>query len=119
MINYPNPDNVPIDVRNTILKYGYTYIVQEALRLLHNQIGKWYKEGLTLNQYNNLPQFVKNMISYQPQLTKNQWNWFLDNWWDGRQKTVVEDLLELRGVIKGYIIQYANQIHLEDIPDGS
>lgn len=41
---------------------------------IHNVIGKWHREGLTLEEYNTLPQKVKNRLPYQPQLTRGQWD---------------------------------------------
>lgn len=119
LLNYPNPNNVPNNIKNQILKYGYTYVIQEAMRLLHNQIGKWHKGGLTQTQYDNLPQYIKDLKPYTPQLTLEEFNWFIDNWWNPRDRTVMNDTLEMREVIKGFIIDFASYIDLENIPHGS
>jgi len=47
------PQNAPQAVRATALKYTYTYAVQEAMRLLHNYVGKWRMAGRPI--YMKLP----------------------------------------------------------------
>ena len=96
-LTYPNPNNVPVAVTNTALKYAYTYVVQELLRLRHNEEGAKFRDG---------------------DITEAEWQDFLRNWYEPRSNTVITDLAELRQVCKDYSVQFADAIDLEDIPIG-
>ena len=95
VLNYPNPDKVPTEVKNAALKYAFCYIVQELLRLKHNEMGAKFRNG---------------------EITKQEWNDFLTNWHNPRERVVITDLLELRELCKGYAAQFKDKINLEDIP---
>ncbi len=97
ILTYPNPDSVPIVVKNVALKYAYTYIVQELLRFRHNEEGAKFRNG---------------------EITKAEWEKFLKNWYTPRSDTVTADLLELRQVCRGYVTQFRDNIDLEGIPIG-
>ena len=91
VLAYPNFNDVPDEIKITALKYAYTYIVQELLRLEHN------KATATL--------------------TGNTLRDFIDNWLEPRNRIVTADLLELRQLIKEYVIQFKDKIDLEAILD--
>ena len=95
VLTYPNLDNIPNAVKNTALKYAYTYIIQELLRLRHNEEGVKLKSGL---------------------ITQAEWQDFLSNWYEPRSQIVIADLLELRQACKDYGIQLRDKIDLEAIP---
>ncbi len=95
LLTYPNPAMVPDAVKTLALKYAYTYIVQELLRLRHNNMGAKYRAGA---------------------ITKAQWTDFIKNWYDPRSHTVVSDLMELRQACQNYQSQFASSIDLETIP---
>uniref|UniRef100_A0A6M3KZB6 Uncharacterized protein n=1 Tax=viral metagenome TaxID=1070528 RepID=A0A6M3KZB6_9ZZZZ len=95
VLSYLNPDNVPNAVKNTALKYAYTYIVQELLRLKRNEVGADFRDGL---------------------ITEQEWQSFLRNWYEPRSNVVINDLLELRQICKDYVIQFKDKINLEGIP---
>ena len=97
-LSYPNPNNVPKAVKNVALKYAFTYAVQEALRLRHNDEGAKFRNG---------------------EITEVEWKAFLNGWYEPRSRTVTTDLLELRQVCKDYSVQFADAIDLEGIPIGS
>ena len=97
VLTYPNPDYVPTEVKNTAMKYTYTYILKELLRLKHNVEGVRFNLG---------------------EITEAEFRDFQDNWYDPRSKTVTDDLLELREAIKQYVVQFKDNINLEDIPVG-
>ena len=95
---YPNPRAVPVGVKNTALKYAYIYVVQELLRLRHNEEGAKFRSG---------------------EITEAEWRDFLLNWYEPRSNTVVADLLELRQICKDYAVQFRDNIDLEAIPIGN
>jgi hypothetical protein len=49
---------------------------QKKLIQLHNAVGKWYREGISENTYNQFPNKVKNRYSYSPQLSQADWDDF-------------------------------------------
>lgn len=94
-LTYPNPDKVSTEIKNTALKYAYTYVLQELLRLKHNEQGARFRLG---------------------ELTEAEWQDFQQNWFNPRNNTITTDLLELRNAIKGFVAEFRDQINLEDIP---
>lgn len=92
---YPNPALVPDTIKNVALKYAYIYAVQEALRLRHNEEGAKFRDGV---------------------ITKKEWLAFLREWHDPRQQTIIADLVELRKLCAGYVVQFKDNIDLEGIP---
>ena len=43
-------------------KIEYLYLAREKLRLLHNQVGKWRREGLSQVEYDNIPQKIRDKL---------------------------------------------------------
>ena len=93
-LNYPDPANVPTAVKNTALRYAYTYAVQEALRLRHNEEGQKFRDG---------------------EITGVEWQAFKTDWWEPRMQIVSQDLLELRAACAAFAAQFAGDIDLEGI----
>jgi len=81
----------------------------EVLRFMRNAFGKWYREGLTLAQYNLLVDIVSHYIKicenpganintiiaavkakypYKAQLTLVEWNAFVQNDYDPRREEI-------------------------------
>ena len=77
----------------------FCYLVQEKLRLLHNIIGKWYREGITKTAWNKLPSKVQNRYPYQAQLPLAEWQDFLIVF-DNVEDKVVRALLNNRDQLK-------------------
>lgn len=78
---------------------GYCYRAQELLRLIHNAMGKWHREGLTENQWNEFPQRIKNRYPYASVLTDEQWDDFT-NLFDRFEDKVIQPLLSNRQLLK-------------------
>ena len=57
----------------------YLYRAQELLRLIHNAFAKWHRTGLTQNQYNKLPNKIKNKYPYKAKLTDSDMKGFYDD----------------------------------------
>ncbi len=91
----------------------YCYRAQELLRLLHNKMGMWYRDGgVTESQYNNLlPQKIKNRYAYTPQLSQEDWDDFLDMF-EGISNRIADKLLQQRELLKASL---AWSIDVEDI----
>jgi len=77
----------------------YCYRAQELLRLVHNGMGKWYREGLTESQWDKFPNRLKNRYPYKAQLTKKDWDEFGDLFYKLSSK-ITEKLLENRELLK-------------------
>ena len=52
---------------------------EEKVRIVHNKMGEWYEIGLTLTEYNQFPNKVKNKYPYAPQLSETDWQGFVLN----------------------------------------
>jgi hypothetical protein len=63
----------PAECTTEALRLTWCYRAQEILRLVHNGMGKWFREGLTENAYNQFPDKIKNRYPYVPQLSKADW----------------------------------------------
>ena len=87
------PIIMPVGLQELAQKYAYTYIVQELLRLRHNEEGAKFREG---------------------KISKEEWEDFSNNWFKPRSDAVSEDILELRGAIKAACFQFS--VDLEAVP---
>ena len=47
---------------------GFAYRAQEVLRLEHNIVGKWKREGITQAEYDQLSQSIKLLFRYSEKL---------------------------------------------------
>ena len=52
----------PIDCITETDKIEYLYCAREKLRLLHNQVGKWRREGLTRVEYDAIPEKIRDVL---------------------------------------------------------
>jgi len=66
-IKYPPAANT------NIKKLAYMFRVKEKWKQLYNLMGKWFREGISVAEYDSLPLRVRSKIAYTPQLTENQW----------------------------------------------
>ena len=87
------PSQLPANLQELAQNYAYVYIVQELLRLRHNEEGAKFREG---------------------KISKEQWEGFSNNWFKPRSDAVSEDILELRGAIRETCTQF--NVDLEAIP---
>jgi len=49
---------------------------KEIFKLLHNGMNKWKDGGLTLTQYNKLPESIKSRYAYVPNISFENWSDF-------------------------------------------
>jgi len=56
-------------------------IQSRALRLYHNGFAKWFRDGITEAQYQNLPQNVRDNFAYEPKLSAVNWRRFLNEYY--------------------------------------
>ena len=101
----------PADCDTAAKRTEYCYRAQELLRLLHNIVGKWYREGsLPQEEYDSLPGSIK--AKYHGSLTKEDWDDFVLNYFEPKSSSITEKLLENRELLKKST-QW--QISIEDI----
>jgi len=70
----------PGDCITSADKIEYCYRARELLRLLHNTIGKWRREGLNQIEYNTIPQKIKDTLpdfAISPKLSEDSWDRFV------------------------------------------
>jgi hypothetical protein len=110
------PISYPGNCKTNVKRNEYLLIRQEKLRLMHNAVGKWYREGITQAEYDDginlvdphydppdivvqLPSTVKTLAPYKAQLNETEWIKFKNNWWEPRQAEVVAETLKYRKLI--------------------
>jgi len=71
--------NFPPTCTSDASRMAWCYRAQEKLRLVHNGVGKWWRTGLTQNQYNQFPTKIKNRYPYVAQISKADWDDFESN----------------------------------------
>jgi len=89
-INFPGNANRSSD------KIEYCYSMQEKLRLLHNMVGTWRREGYTQAEYDDLPQRIRNKMPYKAQLTEAEWQIFLNGFYDKRSELVIKVMHQMK-----------------------
>jgi hypothetical protein len=82
----------PQDCVSIADKSEYLYAAQEKLRLIHNAFARWYKEGLTQQQYNLLPEKVRNKYKYVSKLTFEDFKRFIAEDFEPRNMKVLDAL---------------------------
>ena len=66
----------PAVANTTIKRFAYYHRLMDKSKLVHNTVGQWYNVGLTVDEYNLLPGFIKERFSYQAKLDEAQWKTF-------------------------------------------
>lgn len=104
----------PVDCDTPAKRTEYCYRAQELLRLLHNKMGKWYREGGVIQtQWNALlPQKLKKRYPYKAQITEAEWRDFTDNVFMPISERIEEKLNQNRELL---LQSTAWQINVEDI----
>lgn len=108
------PLTFPVDCDTPRKRVEYCYRAQELLRLIHNGMAKWRREGLTVAQWDRFPQRLKNRYPYDLQLPREQWDDFLTKVFENIQVKISHQI----GVQKGLLKESLNwTINVEDILD--
>jgi len=102
----------PQDCVSIADKAEYLYAAQEKLRLIHNAFARWYKEGLTQEQYSLLPEKIRNKYNYVEKLTFEDFKKFIAEDFEPRNMKVLDALAQIKSNL-----QKSNRftIELEDI----
>ena len=107
--------NFPDDCKTISDRMEFLYNAENKLRLIHNVFAKWYREGISLDVYNQLPNILKSKYSYQSKLSQQNWRDFFDNVFSPR----FEKICELIGNTKAELrLSNRWQINMEDIDVG-
>jgi len=78
----------------------YTYRYQELLRLLHNVMGTWYREGISETTWSKLPVRIQERYPYKVKLTKEEWADFQLNIFTPASNKIVGAILGQRALLK-------------------
>lgn len=89
----------PVDCDTPAKRTEYCYRAQELLRLLHNGMGKWHREGLTQTQWDKFPQKIKNRYPYTAQLSKETWRDFVHSVFEPIMSRITGKMLEQRALL--------------------
>lgn len=102
----------PVDCDTPAKRTEYCYRAQELLRLIHNGMGRWYREGLTQAQWDKFPQRIKNRYLYTAQLSQADWYDFTQNVFEPISGRITGKLLAQRALL---FESTSWQINVEDI----
>lgn len=94
MFSFPVNCTTPAD------RTEYAYRAQELLRLLHNVMGTWFREGISKAKWDKLPVRLQKRFPYKDRLSPNEWNGFLVNIFDPASGRIIAAILEARGSLK-------------------
>ena len=92
--------NFPANCTTDASRMAWCYRAQEKLRLVHNGFGKWFREGLTENQYDKFPNKVKNRYPYTEQAIEADWEDFQENVFKPISDVIITVMLIARGEAK-------------------
>ena len=84
--------NIPVEYDTDEKKPKYLARAQEKYRLIHIAMGKWMKAGLTQNQWDKFPAFVKTEFSYEPKLPLARFKYWEYDWKFGYDKTALDEI---------------------------
>ncbi|MBA7494384.1 hypothetical protein ES702_04959 [subsurface metagenome] len=90
----------PDECINACDKTEYCYRSQEILQIEHNIIGKWFREGISLSEYNNLSEITKTFFPYKLKLTGDDWQTFLNSIFQPMSDKITTDILNNRALLK-------------------
>jgi hypothetical protein len=110
-------------------KATYLMRLREYCRYLHNAVGLWYREGLSETEYDvgvsinrvggpvslsrvRLPNAIKNIMPYKPQISKEEFDSFIKNHWQPRFSRI-EDEIQTRIMNLQYDVTYDSDIDLD------
>ena len=102
----------PQDCKTLADKAEYLYAAQEKLRLLHNAFARWHKEGLTQQQYNLLPEKIRNKYNYGEKLTFEDFKRFISEDFEARNMKVLNAIGDTKANLQK---STRYNIELEDI----
>ncbi len=102
----------PSDCDTPAKRTEYGYRAQELLRILHNTMGQWCREGIAQTLWEQLPQRIKNRYPYSPQLSQGQWNDFQISIFEPISEKIISIILENRALLKQSV---AWSISVEDL----
>jgi len=90
----------PVDCNLPRERTEFAYSAQEKLRLIHNGMGRWFREGLTPAQWNKLPVKLQNRYPYKAQLSREEWDDFTENVFEPISEKIVSIILTYREQLK-------------------
>ena len=94
----------PLTATTNAAKYAFIKRASELLRREHNIMGEWFREGLTLTQYQKLRALVQQFFSYhEGTLSEENWDKYRKDRFDVKMKL----LLESEGILKNALYSSA------------
>ena len=85
-------EDYPIDAINAKDKTEYLYIIQEALRNLHNKFVEWHEDGLTQEDYDALPENIRKKYGFVNSIDVGTLKRFINEDFMTRSKLICEDI---------------------------
>lgn len=102
----------PQDCETLADKAEYLYAAQEKLRLIHNAFAHWYKKGLTQQQYDLLPEKIRDKYKYVEKLLFEDFKRFISEDFEPRSMKVLNAIGDTKANLQK---STRYNIELEDI----
>ena len=90
----------PQDCDSPRKRTEFLYKAQETLRLLHNIYSKWLHKGLTEEEYNWLPEKIRDKYSYVPNLSETDFAKFKDKVFTPKSDRICQEICVQRALLK-------------------
>ena len=85
-------------------KTGFAYRAQEVLQLEHNIIGKWFREGITQAEYDQLAQSKKDAFPYTTNhLSKKDCRKYQNEMHEPKSQIIIKGITDNRQLLKDSI----------------
>lgn len=94
------PINFPITVITNAQRQAWCQVAQELLRAEHNVIGKWFREGITLEEYQTLRAVVQTGWPYKEgNLPKSEWDRYLKERFEPKSNIINQGICQYKQAI--------------------
>ena len=90
----------PIDCNTPAERTEYAYRSQELLRLLHNKMGEWYRDGIIKSDWDRLPIKIQKRYLYQPRLFEEKWKDFKTSLFEPASTKIADAITTQRELLK-------------------
>lgn len=108
------PLRFPQDCGTPRRRVEYCYQTQWLAQNIHNQLGRWFREGLTRQDWGKLPKKIKEKLPYQAKLPEARFRDFQR----GQYQDVINKIAESLGEQRELLLKSTNWvISAEDVFD--
>ncbi len=95
----------PVDCITNRDKIEGIYSAQEKLRILHNIVGKWHREEITVQEKTIISNQFPSLASLSDKILPEQyWKQFTETIFDPRQRKISSEICRLKALLKHSVL---------------